>query len=314
MNAPSLWAKLIALSCVLLFAKCATAQDEIPAADNHGSLTATSSCVAPDTKQRLLSLVPTPAPAHAALQNATAFYSPATLYQYMDGGADIYLLYDFQLLLHQEFKAKEVDVTVDIFDMGTQEHAFGMYASERSPSYQFISIGTEGYRNEGILNFLKGRYYVKLAGFGAGADPVLDEFARAIAARIEEKAEFPALLQKLPQANRKLRSEQYLLKDPLGNAFLGPAYLVSYADESTLLVSVAADPADAHNRLALLTEHFRKTGTCAEAADVAPGAIRASNSFEGKVLAAAKGNYVLVLYSKGTGSDSVLKEALRNIQ
>jgi hypothetical protein len=315
MNVRSLRAKFVVSVCfLLLVANCASAQEEISTANKTHSSKADSSPVAPETKQRLLSLVLTPAPAQAVLQDATAFYSPETLYQYMDGGADIYLLYDFQLLLHQEFKAKQVDVTVDVFDMGTQERAFGMYASERSPNYDFISIGTEGYRNEGILNFLKGRYYVKLAGFGSGADAVLDEFARAIAARIDEKAEFPTLLQQLPQANRKPRSEQYLLKDPLGNAFLGPAYLVSYANESTLLVSVAQDAADAQKRLALLADHFRKTGNCAEAPDLAPGAIRASNSFEGNVLAAAKANYVLVLYAKVGGADAILKEALRNIQ
>ena len=314
MNVLSLWAKLLVLNCVLLLANCASAQDEVPTASKIGSSATDSSSVAPEMKQRLLSLVPTPAPAQAVLQNATVFYSADTLYRYMDGGADIYLLYEFQTLLHQEFKAKQIDVTVDIFDMGTREHAFGMYASERSPDYDFISMGAEGYRNQGILNFLKGRYYVKLAGFGAGADAVLDQFARGIDARIDDKAEFPALLQKLPQANRKPRSEQYLLKDPLGNAFLGPAYLVSYVDESTLLVSVAPDAADAQKRFRLLTEHFRKTGTCAEAPDVVAGAIRAGNSFEGSVLAAAKGNYVVVLYSKSASSDAVLKEALQNLQ
>ena len=300
-------------AAIFLFAIAATAQDGIT---SDGAPAATkASSVVPEVKQRLLALIPSPAPAQAVLQQeATVFYTPETLYHYMDGGADIYLLYDFQTLLHQEFKAKQVDVTVDVFDMGTTENSFGMYASERSPSYLFISMGTEGYRNEGILNFLKGRYYVKLAAFGAGADAVLDEFARGIAARIDEKPEFPALLQKLPQANRKPRSEQYVLKDPLGNAFLGPAYLVSYTDESTLLVSVAPNAADAQNRLALLTEHFRKTGTCAEAPDIAAGAIRAGNSFEGKVLAAAKGNYVLVLYAKGAGADAVLKQALQDVQ
>lgn len=310
----SFWAKLSWLQvALLLLVSCASAQDEIT---SHSS-SANSASAAAEIKQHLLALIPTPLPAQAVLQDATAFYSPETLYKYMDGGADVYLLYDFQLLLHQEFKAKQVDVTADMFDMGTSENAFGMYASERSPSYDFIPIGAEGYKNQGILNFLKGRYYVKLAGFGADADTVLDQFARAISARIEDKAEFPALLQKLPQSNRKPRSEQYLLKDPLGHSFLGPAYLAVYTDgknEATLLVSIAANAAEAKQRFEHLAEHFRKTGTCADAPDLATGAIRVSNSFEGNALAVATGNYVLVLFVKSGNLETTFREAVRSLE
>lgn len=313
------WLRAILLTIgivVFLFALEATAQDEI-ASGMGAQPAAPKVAVLPEVKQRLLALVPSPAPAQAVVQDATAYYVAETLYQYMDGGADVYVLYDFQTLLHQEFKVKEADITVDIFDMGTPDNAFGMYSSERSPSYDYISMGAEGYRNQGILNFLKGRYYVKLAGFGSGADAVLDQFARSIAARIDGIAEFPALLQKLPQVNRKPRSEQYVLKDPLGHAFLGPAYLVSYDGgdrESTLMVSVAPSGAEAQKRLALLADHFRKTGKCVDAPDLGAGAIRANNSFEGDVLAGAKGSYVVALFMKNTGSEPIFKEALSKIE
>ena len=71
-------------------------------------------------------------------------------------------------MFHQDFHAGDLDLTADIFDMGSAENAFGMYSSERSPKYDFIPMGTEGYRNEGIINFLQDRYYVKLAAFGSG--------------------------------------------------------------------------------------------------------------------------------------------------
>ncbi|HEX8925009.1 MAG TPA: hypothetical protein VF786_04415, partial [Terriglobales bacterium] len=103
----------------------------------------------------------------------------------------------------------------------------------------------------------------------------------------------------------------------LGHAFLGPAYQVMYDGgdrESTLLVSVAPSAAEAQKRLSLLAEHFRKSGKCAEAPDLAQGAIRGSNSFEGNALAAAKGNYVVVLFMKNAVSEPIFTEALRNIE
>ena len=93
------------------------------------------------THQEMLSLIPEPPPAGSTAQAAASFYSPDNLYQYMDGGADIFILYGVRTLLHQEFRAGEVDVTVDIFDMRSSDTAFGMYAAERAPNYRFVKIG-----------------------------------------------------------------------------------------------------------------------------------------------------------------------------
>jgi len=104
--------------------------------------------------------------------NAVRFYS-SDLYRYMDGGADIYLKYGLVALAHREYKRAGVDMTVDVFDMGGPLQAFGIYSAERSPEYRFIDIGTEGYSSESTLNFLQGRYYVRLSAFGDGAAPAL---------------------------------------------------------------------------------------------------------------------------------------------
>jgi len=280
------------------------------------------SAAAPDSaptenEQQLLRLLPASLPAGTAAQAAPAFYKPDTLYKYMDGGADAFLLYDFQTLLHQEFRTDKADLSVDVFDMGMPENAFGIYASERAPWYYFIPIGTEAYRNEGILNFLQGRYYVKLAAFGAGSDSALDQFARAISAQIGDAGSFPALLQQLPQTHLKRRSEQYLLKDPLGHPFLRPSYLATYNldnQESMLLISIAATETEAQQRLKQLDQHFRDSGKSEAAPDLGPGAIRASNSFEGKLIAQVKGRYLVALFNPVAGGPEILKEAVDRLK
>ncbi len=263
-------------------------------------------------QKRLLRFLSQPLPGHAATQDSPSFYNPDSLYQYIDGGADIYLLYDFQFLLHQDFKSGAAELTTDIFDMGSPEDAFGMYASERSPSYNYIPAGVEGYRGKGTLVFLQDRYYVKLAGSGANADALLDQFARALSARIGGVRSLPALLQKLPQEHRVTHSEQYMRKDPLGHAFLSPAYVVAYASrqkESKLLVSVANDPAGAKARLEKLAKHFRETGESAPAPELGAGGIRAKNSFEGQVLARTEGRYLIVLFNPPANGVEIVKSA-----
>ena len=268
-------------------------------------------------RQEMLKLIAEPLPSGAVPQAPASFYGPDNLYQYMDGGADIFVLYGVRTLLHQECRVKKVDVTVDIFNMGSPDTAFGMYAAERSPTYHFVTIGAEGYQNEGILNFLQDRYYVKLAGFGAGADAVLAAFARALSARIGANPALPALLARLPSENRKPHSEQYMPNDPLGHPFLGPAYVAAYTAgdlESKLFVTLARDEADAQQRFKQLQEHFSKTGKCKAAPELGQGVVRASNSFEGTVIAQMKGRYLFLLVNPAAGGEQLLSVAVATLE
>ena len=264
------------------------------------------------SRAEMLKLVAEPLPGSAIAKGPASFYGPDNLYQYMDGAADIFVLYGVRQVLHLDARAKNADISVDVFDMGSAEAAFGMYAAERSPEFRFMTIGTEGYKYEGMLNFLQGRYYVKLLGFGDGADALLEDVAAELSTRIGARPGLPALFNKLPTGNRKPHSEQYIPADPLGHAFLGPAYIVAYAlgdQESKLLVTVASDDADAQRRIQKLEEHFAKTGKCETAPELGAGAVRASNSFEGTVVAQTKGRYLILLLNPVQGSEQLLKNA-----
>jgi hypothetical protein len=262
-------------------------------------------------RQELLNFIPDPLPVGAVAQGTASFYTPDTLYQSMDGGADIFLLYGVRTLLHLDLRAKAVDITVDIFDMGTPDTAFGMYAAERSPDEPYVSIGAEGYANKSALNFYQDRYYVKLTGFGDGADVMLDVLARAISARIGTTSAFPAILARLPAQNRKAHSEQYMPNDPLGHPFLGPAYVATYmldGKENKVFVVVGRDEADARERFQQLKQNFVATGQCKDAPELGEGAIRASNSFEGSVIALTKGRYVVLILNPSAPGEGLLRK------
>jgi len=246
-------------------------------------------------------LLADPLPGHPKPQGEPSFYKPDTLYQYIDGGADVYLLYDFQLLLHQDFKAGAADMTADVYDMGRPEDAFGIYSAERSPKYNYIPVGAEGYRSKGVLNFFQDRYYVKLSGSGASVDAQLDQLAHTLSTRIGGSRSGPPLLR----------------KDPLGHPFLAPAYVVTYAStpkESKLLVSVANDAPGAKGRLDQLAKHFKQTGECSPAAELGEGGIRAKNSFEGNIIARTQGRYVIVLLNPPPDGAALLKSTAQALR
>lgn len=262
------------------------------------------------SQPQLTKLLSEPLPGHPKAEAQPSFYKPDTLYQYIDGGADVYLLYEFQILLHQDFKSGAAELTTDIYDMGKPEDAFGIYSAERSPNYNYIPVGAEGYRSKGTLNFFQDHYYVKLSGSGAGADALLDQLARTLSTRIGGNRTAPPLLLKLPKLRRVKHSEQYIRKDPLGHAFLAPAYVVTYAStpkESKVLVSVANDAAGAKTRLDQLAKHFKQTGECAPAPALGEGGIRGKNSFEGNIIARSQGRYVIVVLNPAQGGDALLK-------
>jgi hypothetical protein len=215
------------------------------------ALPAQQPTIPPEVKTRLAALLPIG-------KIAPRFYS-SDLYRYMDGGADIYLKYGLVALAHREYQPAGVDMTVDIFDMGDPLHAFGIYSAERSPEYHFIPIGAEGYSSESTLNFLQGRYYIRLSAFGGGAAPALDNFAHAISRSIGRDRSLPPLLDILPRENRIARSEKYVVDAPAGHDFLAPALTASYRFDgkaTSLVISLAADAREANQRVEQLRSYY----------------------------------------------------------
>ena len=167
-----------------------------------------------------------------------------------------------------------------------------------------------------MLNFLQDRYYVKLSGSGANADGLLDQFARLLSARIGGTRALPALLERLPREHRVPHSEQYMRKDPLGHAFLAPAYVVAYAQakqESKLVVSVANGAQEAKSRLEQLAKHFKQSGECSSAPELGEGGMRARNNYEGRLIARTQGRYVIALLNPPENGAAILKAVARSL-
>jgi hypothetical protein len=159
-------------------------------------------------------------------------YLPDTLFQYIDGGAEIYLSYDFQELIVAQYKMKnsEASLTLEIYDMGNEKNSFGIYAAERFPESHYLSIGNQGYLEEGALNFISAKNYIKLLCFEGGneTDTYLKLFAEEVAKKIKEKGSLPILLQSFPQEGLIANSEKFILRNFMGFSFLHDGYLASY--------------------------------------------------------------------------------------
>lgn len=167
-----------------------------------------------------------------SLVNEAQNYFSETLYEYINGAAEIYLAYDFKQLIVGEYKKEnsDISVTVEIYDMGNEKNAFGIYSAERFQDNTFISLGIQGYIEEGSLNFLASKYYVKLLCFECNkqSEEYLKFFGQQICKKFEKKWQWPSLLDVFSKEGIIPNSEKFILKNFLGYGFLHDGYIVSY--------------------------------------------------------------------------------------
>ena len=159
-------------------------------------------------------------------------YFPETLYEYINGAAEIYLGYDFKQLIVGQYEKtdSQASLSVEIYNMGSEKNAFGIYSAERFPDTRFIPIGNQGYLEEGSLNFLVGRYYIKLLCFNYGekSESLLKKFSEAILNRIQDRGQLPLLLNVFPKEGLIPNTEKFILHNFMGYRFFHDGYLANY--------------------------------------------------------------------------------------
>ena len=140
------------------------------------------------------------------------------LYSLIDGGAVIYYEYGFRQVITQEYvSAKGSSVNLEIFEMADPASAYGIYTFKADRQGTLVSVGAEALLGVYYLNFWKGRFCVTLGGSDTGKETRegMLLIGRAVAERIEEKAERPPLVSLLPQDSLTTPGVSYL-KGKLG--------------------------------------------------------------------------------------------------
>ena len=92
-------------------------------------------------------------------------YEADSLYDYIDGGAEVYLAHNFcGLYAHRYEKPGQPEIVVDIFSMGSHDDAYGVYHHDMREG-ESAGIGTESELNENALFFHRNRYFVSIFAF-----------------------------------------------------------------------------------------------------------------------------------------------------
>ncbi len=120
------------------------------------------------------------------------------LFDYMDGGAELYLAYGFSDIGVRNYSQATIKLTVEIYRLGSPADAFGAF-SHRSKG-KAVEIGIPAVLANGMLSFFKGRLYVRLVAKSdpAGAAKVLVAAGKSLASKLPGKCEPPADIAHLP--------------------------------------------------------------------------------------------------------------------
>jgi len=171
-------------------------------------------------------------------------YTPGNLWDLINGAAESYLSYDFvDLHLGDYEHASGTVIHAEVYRHSTPVNAYGIYTAERSPEYQFVEVGTQGYLEEGVLNFLAGRYYVKLYSTDSGTEvqKALQKIGEKISGQLDQENSLPEILKLFPSSWQLPYSDQYIRENFIGFDFLHSAFTVGYEGGFKLFVIQGKD-------------------------------------------------------------------------
>ncbi len=177
-------------------------------------------------------------------------YTPDNLWDYINGGADAYNALGFRDLHIAEYQRGKHSIKLEIYHHAGENLAFGIYAMERAPSYDFFNLGVQAYREKGLVHFLKGEYYVKLTTHSDNKKVLsaIEDLAYMAENMLEGTSEFPEELALFPAEGRQTNTEMYIAENVMGHEFLSNAFRVDYnTNGNRFNIYLFTDNTDAQN-------------------------------------------------------------------
>ena len=238
-------------------------------------------------------------------------YDSEGLFEYLNGGAPLYLDFGFQGMVHVRYQLGDdplASVTLDVFDMGSELGAFGLYRSGRPPEAEVRPWGAEGYRSGTVAATWKGS--VSIQAQADDEQPELIEAMEALVARVADSVDggtsLPQIIDVLPSEGLAPTSERLVAKDLMSHAFLPGGVLATYRvadDEGTVFFSDLKDEIAGTEAMAGLRAHHEQWGEIVDEIDlIGDGGFQFSDPGLGSGAVVSTGSYVVGVHG-GLSSD-----------
>lgn len=219
-------------------------------------------------------------------QGESRSFTADNLFEYMDGNAEGYLVYGFVRMTGISCTQGEVNLAIDISDMGDADAAFGMFTANRDPRSPSRKIGMEGQIARRRAIFSKGQYYVEIAANPEGDHTaVLQQWTSVLERTVEGSSAPPAAISWFPTEN--LKSLRLIPESVLGLRLLKRGYVAQY-ENGKAFVALESSDESATQVMQKLRARFGETAP----AKVADEAFQLNDAYLGRICFFRKGRYI----------------------
>ena len=248
-------------------------------------------------------------------------YQGEALYEYIDGGAEIYHEYGFREVAVQDFKSRSGKaVSVEVYLMSSAAGAYGMYTFKTTGEGRAMGWeGVEGEVESYYLNMWRGAVLATITGLDESPETRAGVIAlgQATAAKMTGSLEKPLLIEGLPRAGLKPGTKKYLrgrlglynlrilfpgLEFPFHEGVRG-----LYDDGAELFIFAYKSAGEAAAAMALVLAAARKDERFAGLEVEGEGFTARDGS--GAVTSGLAGRFVLVALAANTGRARELKDS-----
>jgi hypothetical protein len=233
---------------------------------------------------------------------APRHFVPASLWRYIDGGAETYLRFNFAELVGLDYldRTTGLEVCADLYRMDSPIGAFGVYAQELNPEATFLAVGSEGYTDGTFLAMWKGSYYLKLTfrTEQGGRAAALVALATETGRRIDGDAARPVQFDRFPTVGLVPRSFKVVPRDVFGQSYLAGGFEARYGsgDDTWTLTLVPFGTAGEAGAAMVRYRDFLLANGKIDRELEAPGegGFVGQDSYYGTVVAARSGPWIAV--------------------
>ena len=227
---------------------------------------------APPPSARLAKLDQIAVPNGWLAASPAEFFNPETLYEKIDGKADLYLASGFQGLESRRFQSMAdagLWFEVFLYDMKSPRNAYAVFSEQQREGAAPLDFAEYGYRADNALFFCQGPCYVELVG--SSDEAVLLEamrnWAREFALGTEAPAPELAELSAFPLENKATHWPRLQIQNGLGCEAIRNIFLAEYRVEGrdvTAFVTQQDSEAEAVKTLAAYDAFLKEEGAVEE--------------------------------------------------
>lgn len=159
------------------------------------------------------------------------------LYEYINGGAELYHQYGFVEVATADYKKGVTEMVVDLYRFDSPVNAYGLYSMLRPDGADLFMLGTEGFIAPSKLEFVKGDLLVRVIGYDDSDETnlALVNLADQMEKQLPGVKQLPAAFGQLPSDNIVNGTAKYFAEAYLGQSFLSAVYCRDFQLDSSVV-------------------------------------------------------------------------------